>query len=168
MRPAPIDFVVEVVNAWSPTVRTVADDYSPYPDLDDVCAAHDVEPHRTISDDTIAELAEATHRMFSTNRRPIGKLGDLVARLDAKAAIDADGAGWRVPPAQWLHGAVLGGLVEHARTDPLLDRLGTCTAHRCVDAYLDATQAATKKYCSGTCQTRAKAAARRSRLATPT
>lgn len=167
VRPASVEFVIEVVNAWSPTVRATAEDHSPHPHLEDLCAAHGVESHHPISDDTIAVLAEAAHHVFAATTSPIEVLGDLVARLDARAAIDGEGMGWQVPAARWLRGAVLAGLVDYARTDPRLDRLGTCTAHRCADAYVDATQAATKKYCSSTCQTRAKAATRRRRLAPP-
>ena len=165
VRPASVSFVIEVVNAWSPTVRTTASDHSAFPDLADLCRTNGVEHHEPITDEAISVLAEELHRVFATTVAPIDVLADLVDRLNARATIDADGAGWNVPAASWLRGTALAGLVEHARTDPHLDRLGTCTAHNCVDAYLDATQAATKQYCSATCQTRAKAAARRNRLA---
>ncbi|CAN5793660.1 hypothetical protein BH24ACT5_BH24ACT5_18410 [soil metagenome] len=165
IRPAPIDFVIELVNAWSPIVRAAAEDHSPYPELEDLCESHAVQSHRRISSATIAALAEEVHHVFAAASDPIEVLSDLVIRIDATVAIDGEGAGWQVPADQWLRGTILAGLVEHARTDRQLDRLDVCTAHRCADTYLDATQAATKKYCSSTCQTRAKAAARRSRLA---
>jgi predicted RNA-binding Zn ribbon-like protein len=47
-----------------------------------------------------------------------------------------------------------------------LSRLGTCADSACVDVYLDATQAETRRYCSATCANRAKVAAHRARRRT--
>lgn len=42
-------------------------------------------------------------------------------------------------------------------------RLGVCSAERCADLYVDRSQAATRRYCSRTCQNRTKVAAYRAR-----
>jgi predicted RNA-binding Zn ribbon-like protein len=46
----------------------------------------------------------------------------------------------------------------------LHDRLGTCTASRCDRVYVDTSRNGTRRYCSTSCQNRAKTAAFRARL----
>ena len=48
-----------------------------------------------------------------------------------------------------------------ATRDP--DRIGTCTGRRCADAYIDASPAGQRRFCSVTCQNRARVAAWRER-----
>jgi predicted RNA-binding Zn ribbon-like protein len=44
-------------------------------------------------------------------------------------------------------------------------RLGTCGAERCDDVYIDRSQAATRRYCSLTCQNRTRVMSHRARTA---
>ena len=48
-----------------------------------------------------------------------------------------------------------------AHHDP--DRLGVCSGQRCADAYIDASPRQSRRFCSVTCQNRARVAAWRQR-----
>jgi predicted RNA-binding Zn ribbon-like protein len=48
-----------------------------------------------------------------------------------------------------------------AQHDP--DRIGVCTGRNCADAYIDASPAGQRRFCSVTCQNRARVAAWRQR-----
>ncbi len=166
MRGVPIDFVVDVVNRWSPTVRAVAGDDSTSPTLAELCRAHGVAMGPAMTEQAIAQVAEEIHGVFAAEGgrgARITELARLLDSIDARPALDVDGQGWIVDDAQWLNATMLFGLFDYSRSTPKLARLGTCRAHRCVDAFVDNTQAATRRFCSTTCQTRAKAASRRQR-----
>jgi predicted RNA-binding Zn ribbon-like protein len=71
-------------------------------------------------------------------------------------------AGWSVakPSAALLASAALA-VREHLAAHP--DRLGVCADHQCADIYVDASPAGHRRFCSTTCQTRARVAAFRER-----
>jgi predicted RNA-binding Zn ribbon-like protein len=71
-------------------------------------------------------------------------------------------AGWSVaePSAALLASAALA-VREHLAAHP--DRLGVCADRQCADIYVDASPAGHRRFCSTTCQTRARVAAFRER-----
>ena len=164
--PAPLALVVDMVNGWSGVVRRESgQDSDPYPDLVAVYRAHGWEG-ATTTDDRMVAVADRIHQVFAAatadERRTA--LNQAIAALAPTPQVTPDGAVWSGIGAQHqLEAALLFALVEHARTDPDLMRLGACAADRCVDAYVDATRATTRRFCSLTCQNRARVAAFRRR-----
>lgn len=165
---APEELAIELVNGWSPSVRReagVADD-SP-PPVDELLARHGVAALGATAAVDITALAESLHHVFAASagagRRAM--LNDLIEQLDPTPVLTADGMRWRTVPGRELEATAILSLTDHARDDPDLARLGTCAAHRCVDAYVDRSQARVRRYCSVTCLNRAKAMAFRQRKA---
>lgn len=170
VRPAPLALVVDLVNGWSGVVRRESgQDSDPYPDQIAVYRAHDWDGSPTANDQVVA-LADRIHRVFAgaTADERRTALNQAVAALAPTPQLDTDGEMWSGIGAQHqLEAALLFALVEHARTDPDLVRLGACAADRCVDAYVDTSRATTRRFCSLTCQNRARVAAFRRRTRDP-
>jgi predicted RNA-binding Zn ribbon-like protein len=76
---------------------------------------------------------------------------------------DRPGATWRVSAARdaLLAAAALTLRDQLAGHDP--DRVGVCSGRRCADAFIDASPAGQRRFCSVTCQNRARIAAWRHR-----
>ncbi|WP_436535793.1 CGNR zinc finger domain-containing protein [Actinoplanes sp. HUAS TT8] len=71
-------------------------------------------------------------------------------------------AAWSVPaPGHRLLAAAALALREHLAAQP--HRLGVCADHQCADVYVDASPAGRRRFCSLTCQNRARVAAFRER-----
>ncbi|MEE8330433.1 MAG: CGNR zinc finger domain-containing protein [Acidimicrobiia bacterium] len=68
-------------------------------------------------------------------------------------------------PVRWLGAAAAMGLAT-VLVDQGIDRFGTCSAHDCVDAYVDTSRNRSRKHCSTTCSNRSNVAAHRRRAAT--
>ena len=169
VQPAPLALVVEVINGWSGRVRRESgEDADPYPDLGALCAAHGVEAP-AMTDERPVILADRLHPVFAgataVERRDA--LNVAIRDLAPVPQQSAEGPVWSgIDPQHRLEAGLLSALMEHARDDPGLTRLGACEADRCVDAYLDASQAGTRRFCSLTCQNRARVAAFRHRART--
>jgi len=165
VQPAPLALVVAVVNGWSDRARREAGERGPYPDLEALCAAHGWQapaPH----DEHLVALADRLHPVFAEasadDRR--SALNQAIRALAPTPQHAAQGPVWRgFDTGRRLEAGLLFALAEHARDDHDLVRLGACAADRCVDAYLDTSQAATRRFCSLTCQNRARVAAFRDR-----
>lgn len=162
-----MDAVVGVVNGWSAQVRAEAGDTSTsYPDLAELLPAGS---HRDLADMTDEQLVGIAERLFAvfsgqTVAAKLGALNEAIRQIGPTPAVSATGPRWQITQQhQALEAALLLSLVEHAREDRHLVRLGTCDADRCCDVYVDATQAETRRYCSGSCQNRAKVAQHRRR-----
>jgi CGNR zinc finger len=166
VRPAPLALVVDLINGWSGVVRRESgEDRDPYPDLTAVCRAHDWEGSPT-ADDQVAAVAGRIHGVFAgaTADERRSALNQAVTALDPTPQLAHDGTVWSgIGTEHQLEAALLFALVEHARADPDLARLGACAADRCVDAYVDTSRATTRRFCSLTCQNRARVAAFRRR-----
>lgn len=169
MRPAPEELTVDLVNGWSPSVRREAgltDD--PLPSVHELLTRHGYDCEAIPATGSLVGLAESLHDVFAApaadRRRAI--LNDLIPKVSPTPTVAVDGPRWCVRRERELQAATILSLVEHARHDPDLARLGICAAHRCVDAYVDRSQGRVRRYCSLTCQNRAKALALRQRRAT--
>jgi hypothetical protein len=166
VRPAPLPLVVDTVNGWSSHVRRESgQDRDPYPDQIAMYRAHGWEGP-TPGDDQMAAVADRLHRVFAgaTADERRTALNQAVAALAPTPQLTTDGAVWSGIDAQHqLEAALLFALLEHARTDPALMRLGACAADQCVDAYVDTSRSITRRFCSLTCQNRARVAAFRRR-----
>ena len=167
------DVLVWLVNEWGEVPRAAAgEEQAPYPDTDLLAAllagsgVRDCPP-TALTGPALRQVANQLHRVFAA--ADLGERVALVAGLLAQTGVtpaleltdtgDRPGATWRVPAA---HDALLAAaaltlrhqLAEH---DP--DRVGVCSGRRCADAFIDASPAGQRRFCSVTCQNRARIAA---------
>jgi hypothetical protein len=166
VRPAPLALVVDLVNGWSGIVRRESGQAGdPYPDQMAMYRAHSWEGSPA-EDGQVAAVADRIHRVFAgaTADERRTALNQAVTAVAPTPQLASDGPVWSDIGAQHqLEAALLLALVEHARTDPDLARLGACAADHCVDAYVDTTRATTRRFCSLTCQNRTRVATFRRR-----
>jgi predicted RNA-binding Zn ribbon-like protein len=158
--------VVDVTNRWSPVALEASGE--PVDPAARLGRGGDGHPAVAPGVDELGERAAQLHRVFlatdATARR--GALNELIAAVEPRPAVDGSGQAWFVAHVDALGFAELvAALWDHAATDPDLERLGVCDEDRCVDAYVDRTRANNRRYCSMTCQNRAKVAAFRRRRA---
>lgn len=156
----PPDLLVWLVNEWGAVPRAAAEEAgTPYPDPAPLGAA----ARRP------AEVADRLHPVFAnpdSNER-VRLLAPLLAETGVRPGIAlADGLPretWQVDdPAQALLAAAALTLRHQlASHDPA--RVGICTGRDCADAYIDASPAGQRRFCSVTCQNRARVAAWRQR-----
>lgn len=148
----PLPSVVDVVNGWGdePRARSGQGD-TPYPDGRDPAPLVEVANlvHPVFAAPTPAELAE--------------RLTALVHAAGLTLTFEASGNDVR---EVWhadrpLLGAAVLALVGHLRDDPDAGRLGTCAGDDCVDVFVDHSRAGRRRYCSITCQNRARTRAYR-------
>lgn len=142
--------LVALVNDWGTTPREVGH-REPPADGPDATAVAD-RLHVVFATADLAErAAELNEIITETAVRP--ELGIVDGRLVA---------GWQVPRRKdvLLASAALA-LREHLTAHP--DRLGVCADDKCADVYVDASPAGHRRFCSLTCQNRARVAAFRAR-----
>ena len=171
----PMPALVELVNGWGGTPRREAEeDDWPYPPRGRVLDRWDAAEAIAPDDDAgLAAVADALHPVFAAGSAQ--DAADLLnAVLEATAVrpvLVADDRGeraaWVVPDAgRALLAAAAVALRDHL-AEHALDRLGTCSGRRCADVYVDSSPGGHRRFCSITCQNRARVAAYRSRRAAP-
>ena len=161
VEPMPPDLLVWLVNEWGSAPRAAAgEEGAPYPDPAPLGAPG--VGHMT-------EAADVLHRIFATphiNER-VRLLASLLTRSGARPSLAlTDGLPretWHVddPRNALLAAAALTLRHQLAQHDPA--RIGTCTGRDCADAYIDASPGGQRRFCSVTCQNRARVAAWRQR-----
>jgi predicted RNA-binding Zn ribbon-like protein len=173
------DVLVWLVNEWGTVPRAAAgEDQAPYPDtglLAALLAGSGVRscPPAALTNRALGRVADRLHRVFAAV--DLGARADLVAGLLAETAVTpalavADGqasATWRVADDRQalLAAAALALRRQLAEHDP--DRVGVCSGRRCADAFIDASPAGQRRFCSVTCQNRARIATWRQRRRQP-
>ncbi len=156
----PPDLLVWLVNEWGAAPRAAAgEEGAPYPDPAPLGAAAG----------NLAEVADRLHRVFAATH--MNERVRLLAILLTETAVRptltlADGQpseSWQVddPGQALLAAAALTLRHQLAAHDPA--RVGTCTGRDCADAYIDASPGGQRRFCSVTCQNRARVAAWRHR-----
>jgi len=158
----PPDLLVWLVNEWGAAPRAAAgEEDAPYPDP---------APLGTATGNP-AEAADRLHLIFSTtdmNER-IRLLALVLAQTGVRPGFalvsGVPSETWQVddPGQALLASAALTLRHQLAAHDPA--RAGTCTGRDCADAYIDASPAGQRRFCSVTCQNRARVAAWRQRRA---
>ncbi len=165
------DVLIWLVNEWGAIPRAAAgEDQAPYPDtelLAALLAGSGVRscPPAALTDRALQQVADRLHRVFAAAE--LGERVNLVAGLLTETAVTpaldlADGhpdATWRVPDARLALLAAAALTLRHqlATRDP--DRVGVCSGRRCADAFIDASPAGQRRFCSVTCQNRTRVAA---------
>ena len=162
----PPDLLVWLVNEWGSAPRAAAgEENAPYPDPAPLGAAG--VGHMT-------EAAGRLHRIFAApdlNERVrllATLLTDTGVRPTMTLAGSLPGEAWHVddPRDALLASAALTLRHQLAQHDPA--RIGICAGQpslgqHCADAYIDASPGGQRRFCSVTCQNRARVAAWRSR-----
>jgi hypothetical protein len=185
--PLSSDVLIWLVNEWGVVPRAAAgEDQEPYPDtglLAALLAGSGVRscPPAALTDRALGQVADRLHPVFAAV--DLGDRVNLVASLLAETAVtpvldlETGGPGapgqprqpgrpnatWRVadPRQVVLAAAALTLRQQLAEHDP--DRVGVCSGRRCADAFIDASPAGQRRFCSVTCQNRARVAAWRQR-----
>jgi predicted RNA-binding Zn ribbon-like protein len=165
VEPMPPDLLVWLVNEWGAAPRAAAgEEGAPYPDPAPLGAAAG----------NLAEVADRLHRIFAAPHitERVRLLAPLLAETGVRPAlILASGLpseSWHVddPRHALLAAAALTLRHQLAGHDPA--RVGVCTGRassgqHCADAYIDASPGGQRRFCSVTCQNRARVAAWRRR-----
>lgn len=154
--PLPLEVLLTLVNRWGTEPRRAADESDdPYPPSLGGIAG--------IDDAAAVDAADRLHEVFaaSTGGQRADLLNALVERTGLRSHLVADD--WRLrdewsadrPDAALLAAGTLTRL--HLVTGAAdSSRLGICGGDDCVDAYVDRSPGGRRRYCSLTCQTRAR------------
>jgi predicted RNA-binding Zn ribbon-like protein len=172
VRPMPVAALVDLVNGWGSVPRVEAGEQDlPLPSRAELVARLSL-PARGRSTATDAELrrvADLTYPVFAAadDAERAEALNALLGRAGVRPALDASGArlraGWLVEAqGETLLAAAATALLEQLSTHGP-DRLGTCEGRRCADVFVDSSPAGHRRFCSLTCQNRARVAAFRRR-----
>jgi predicted RNA-binding Zn ribbon-like protein len=168
MQPAAL---VELVNEWGTVPRDVAGEAGrPFPGR---YPAGLGVPDENVDEQAMRRAADLLHPVFTTTdqadrvARIAGMLADTRVRPAIVATAEGLVAAWTVDaPGHGLVAAAALALRDHLDRYGG-DRLGVCTGRACADVFVDASPTRDRRYCSVTCQNRARVAAyRRRRRAT--
>ena len=181
VEPMSPDVLVWLVNEWGSVPRAAAGEArAPYPDTDLLAAllagsgVRDCPP-AALTGPALRQVADQLHRVFAAAdlAERVTLVAGLLAQTGVTPALELTdsgdrpgarpGATWRVPAARdaLLAAAALTLRHQLAGHDP--DRVGVCSGRRCADAFIDASPASQRRFCSVTCQNRARIAAWRHR-----
>jgi hypothetical protein len=169
------DVLVWLVNEWGSVPRAAAaEDQAPYPDtslLGALLAGSGVRncPPELLANQALMQVADRLHPVFAAPdlSERVSLVTGLLAETDVRPALDLDegrpGETWLVEDARQALPAAAALTLRHqlAGHDP--DRVGVCTGRDCADAYIDASPGGRRRFCSVTCQNRARVAAWRQR-----
>jgi predicted RNA-binding Zn ribbon-like protein len=175
VEPMSPDVLVWLVNEWGSVPRAAAgEEQAPYPDTDLLAAllagsgVRDCPP-AALTGPALRQVADQLHRVFATAdlAERVTQVAGLLDQTGVTPALEITGdrpdATWRVSAARdaLLAAAALTLRHQLAEHDP--DRVGVCSGRRCADAFIDASPAGQRRFCSVTCQNRARIAAWRHR-----
>lgn len=161
--------LVTIVNEWGEAPRLAAGEQDqPYPT---VATGLESPPEleRGLTVDSLTQVADRAYPVFSA---PTGReRAELVTELLATAAVrpavavadDHPYPGWMVDEPRYALLATAALTLREHLAQQSSDRLGICAGRRCADVYIDASPTGDRRFCSVTCQTRARVAAFRSR-----
>jgi hypothetical protein len=183
VEPMAPDVLVWLVNEWGSVPRAAAgEEQAPYPDtglLAALLAGSGVRdcPPELLADPALAQVADRLHPVFAApglNER-VALVSGLLAETGVRPALDLDygrpgeardgrpAEAWLVEDARQALPAAAALTLRHQLAGPGPDRLGVCTGRDCADAYVDASPGGRRRFCSVTCQNRARVAAWRQR-----
>jgi len=175
IEPMAPDVLVWLVNEWGSVPRAAAgEDQAPYPDtglLAALLAGSGVRdcPPELLADPALTQVADRLHPVFAAQAldERIALVSGLLAGTGVRPALDLDDSRpaetWRVDDARQALPAAAALTLRHQLAGPDPGRLGVCTGRDCADAYIDASPGGRRRFCSVTCQNRARVAAWRQR-----
>ena len=168
----PLDTLVDLVNGWGSQPRVEAgeaqQDYPPLQDLL-VRAGAPGQIAAAVTDTDLRRVADLLYPVFATTgiTERATLVTDLLATVGVRPALHTVGAEiqptWLIPDSRDAILAAAATALHAQLIDHAPDRLGTCAGQRCADAYIDASPAGDRRFCSVTCQTRTRVTAFRRR-----
>lgn len=175
VEPMSPDVLVWLVNEWGSVPRAAAgEDETPYPDvglLAALLAGSGVRscPPELLTSQALRRVADRLHRVFAAPDlgERVGLVAGLLAETGVRPALDLaegrPGETWLVEDAREALPAAAALTLRYqlAGHDPA--RIGVCSGRRCADAYIDTSPGGQRRFCSVTCQNRARVAAWRQR-----
>ncbi|WP_327129843.1 CGNR zinc finger domain-containing protein [Streptomyces sp. NBC_01727] len=166
--------LVELINEWGTVPRVAAGEQEqPFPPREGLAPGVPDNLVRELRDESIQRVADRLHPVFTASTP--AECAELVTEILTATEVypvvgvidDRAGAGWAIDaPSNALAAAAGLTLREHLGKHGFT-RLGVCTGRNCADVYIDASPTRDRRYCSLTCQNRARAAAFRSRHHAP-
>jgi predicted RNA-binding Zn ribbon-like protein len=182
VEPMSPDVLVWLVNEWGSEPRAAAgEEDTPYPDtelLAGLLAGSGVRscPPELLADPALTEFADRLHQVFAA--AGLTERVNLIAGLLAETAVrpvltlsddnEHPVATWQLPAPRHALLAAAALTLRHQLADHDPSRIGVCTGRRCADAFIDASPSGQRRFCSVTCQNRARIAAWRHRQTAPT
>ena len=169
------DVLVWLVNEWGSVPRSAAgEDGAPYPDtglLAGLLAGSGVRacPPELLTSQALIQVADRLHRVFAAADlgQRVGLVTGLLTATGVRPGLDlADGRAdetWLVEDVREALAAAAALTLRHHLAGPDPARVGVCSGLRCADAYIDASPGGRRRFCSVTCQNRARVAAWRRR-----
>ena len=165
------DVLVWLVNEWGSVPHAAAgEDQAPYPDANlaqALLAGSGVPgcPPELLTDPALTRFADRLHPVFAApdSAQRVTLVDALLAATGVRPALAPAAETWRVDDPRRALAAAAGLTLRHLLGQPGPDRAGVCSGRDCADAYLDASPAGRRRYCSVTCQNRARVAAWRRR-----
>jgi predicted RNA-binding Zn ribbon-like protein len=163
VEPMSPDVLVWLVNEWGSVPRAAAgEEQAPYPDTDLLAA-----PPAALTGPALRQVADQLHRVFAAADlgERVARVAGLLAQTRVTPALeltdtgDRPGATWRVPGAADTLLAAAALTLRHQLAEHDSDRIGVCSGRRCADAFIDASPAGQRRFCSVTCQNRTRIAA---------
>lgn len=167
--------LVELVNEWGTTPRAAArEEDDPYPPRAMLSGRLGIPKSATPrNDQDLVALADRLHPIFATKSvaTRVRLVNALLTACGVRPTLTNDDTvtgSWLVddPSSALLAAAAITlrtQFIEHSA-----ERLGACVGRRCADVYIDSSPTGQRRFCSLTCQNRARVAAFRRRKATQT
>ena len=173
VEPMSPDVLVWLVNEWGSVPRAAAgEEQAPYPDTDllaALLAGSGVRacPPAALTGPALRQVADQLHRVFAAADlgERVARVAGLLAQTRVTPALeltdtgDRPGETWRVPSARDALLAAAALTLRHQLAEHDSDRIGVCSGRRCADAFIDASPAGQRRFCSVTCQNRTRIAA---------
>jgi CGNR zinc finger len=167
----PLTSLVQLVNGWGSIPRAEAGEQDLlFPDVADVTDGLGLRPARSrVRDRELVDVADRLHPVFASPdpAKRVRLVADLLGQTGVRPVLAVENEEVR---SMWAVArradAVLAAasvalrsfLAWHDAT-----RLGVCSGLRCADVYVDASPTGLRRFCSLTCQNRARVAAFRRR-----
>jgi predicted RNA-binding Zn ribbon-like protein len=163
--------LVTLLNGWGSTPRNEAGEQDmPYPQVPDIASELGVSRARVrTTDEALAQIADRVHPVFAAaDPAKRARLVDALIRdtgVHPAVSVGQDGvrARWTVEDTNDTLLAAAGVALRSYLAEHGGARMGTCSGRRCADAYVDASPTGKRRFCSITCQNRARVAAFRAR-----
>ncbi|MGY0021065.1 CGNR zinc finger domain-containing protein [Streptomyces sp. cg35] len=171
----PLGVLVDLVNRWGTRPRQEdrrGEEPLPSPDtLADLGLGLTGQARAGLTKEMLADAADALHPVFAAEDAGTcaRRLTRLLSTSGARPALEAAGADdtlravWTVTKTDRALLAAAAVTLRQYLGEHGFGRIGVCTGGHCADVYIDQSPGGRRRFCSVTCQNRARVAAFRSR-----
>jgi CGNR zinc finger len=166
----PMAGIVALINGWGTVPRLEAGEQDwPFPDPAGLAALVGNDHAVPLRPAALTSVADRLHPVFAAPtttkrvRRTALLLNETGVRPTVRDTPDGIRAAWTVDRAGDSLVAAAAVTLRQYLEDHDGERLGICSGARCADVYVDASPVGHRRYCSVTCQNRARVAAFRRR-----